>query len=259
MTTKIAVSPRIRRRARKKSNWPKARFFATLLFFLLISSNIWAGSTCSINVGAIEISCPLGVVQAMAAARKFIPALALAGLGAVLLVLFFGRAFCSWICPGRWIFNRGPASNSKPWRARAWMQRIIVGGVIGAAWVCQTPVFCVICPAGVVCRGALAAGTGGSILPAVGWLGMLIGVEWASGMSWCRDLCPLGAAFSRLSRLNPFMRLKANPNQCVPCKACSRACPEGLNVATDTDLSTCTKCFICQSACPRDAIELKVL
>jgi ferredoxin-type protein NapH len=173
--------------------------------------------------------------------------------------MFFGRAFCSWICPGRWIFNRGPVSDAKPRRARVWTQRLLVGGVISAAAVCQTPVFCVICPAGVICRGALAAGTGGSILPAVGWLGMLLGLEWSGGFSWCRDLCPLGAALSRLSRLNPFLRLKANPQQCIPCKACRCACPEGLNVAQDRDLSACTKCFICQTACPRDAIELKLL
>jgi ferredoxin-type protein NapH len=209
-------------------------------------------------LGFLEIACPLGVVQVMAAARRLIPALLLAGASGLLLVLFFGRAFCSWICPGRWIFNRGPVRDSKPWRARAWVQRALVGGVIGAAWLCHSPVFCVICPAGVVCRGAIAAGTGGSLLPTFGWLGTVVGLEWASGRSWCRDLCPLGAAFSRLSRLNPFLKVKADPQQCVPCKVCRIACSEDLNLATDTDLTFCTKCMDCIPVCPRQAIELKL-
>ena len=87
----------------------------------------------------------------------------------IILTVLLGRFFCGWICPGRWIFNRGPAANSKPGRTRTWMQRAVIGGVIGASFLCHTPVFCVICPAGVVCRGAIAAGTGGSFLPAIGW------------------------------------------------------------------------------------------
>jgi len=174
MTTKSIARSRPKRIAKKPSRWPRLRLIVTVLFFLLITSNIWAGSTCSVNLGGVEIACPLGVVQVMAAARKFIPALALAGFLGFVLIVIFGRAYCSWICPGRWIFNRGPAADSKPWKWRVWAQRVIVGGVIGASFACKSAVFCVICPAGVACRGAIAAGTGGSILPTVGWFGTML-------------------------------------------------------------------------------------
>jgi ferredoxin-type protein NapH len=193
------------------------------------------------------------------ASKKIIPTLAISGLVGYLLIIIFGRAFCSWICPGRWVFNRGPAAQSKPWKHRVWAQRIITGGVIGAAWICHNPIFCVICPGGVVCRGAIAAGTGGSILPTLGWFGVLLGTEWATGRSWCRDICPLGAALSRFSRFNPFLKVRNNPETCHPCVACQRACPEDLNLATDRDLTSCTKCMECISACPRKAVELKIL
>jgi ferredoxin-type protein NapH len=198
-------------------------------------------------------------VQLMAAWRRIIPGLLLAGMLGFGLIVLFGRAFCGWICPGRWIFNRGPTANSKPWKYRAWAQRIIVGGVLAAAYVCHNPIFCTICPAGVVCRGAIAAGTGGSILPTFGWMGALQGLEWASGRSFCRDLCPMGAWLSRLSRLNPFFRLKSNPTTCHPCIACQRVCPEDLNLAKDSNLSSCTKCMQCLTTCPRGAVEIKVL
>ncbi|MBL7163016.1 MAG: 4Fe-4S binding protein [Anaerolineales bacterium] len=209
------------------------------------------------DIGPFEIACPLGVAQLIAATGKIIPGLLLAGLIGFSLIVLFGRAFCSWICPGRWIFNRGPVKSSKPWKYRVWAQRAIVGGVVGAAYVCHNPIFCTICPAGVICRGAIAAGTGGSILPTIGWMGALVGVEWASGRSFCRDLCPLGAGISRLSRFNPFLKVSNNPETCQPCIACERVCPEDLNLSQDTDLSTCTKCMECIPACPWGAIEIK--
>lgn len=182
MTSVVASRPR-RRRSRRTNAWPRLRFGTTLLFLLLVASAAWGGTTCYVDLGAVGIARPLGVAQVLAASRAFLPGLALAGLVGVLLVVFFGRAFCGWLCPGRWIFNHGPATARKPWRARVWIQRALLGGVVGAAWLCHTPVFCAICPAGVICRGAIAAGTGGSLLPALGWLGAAVSVEWASGRS----------------------------------------------------------------------------
>ena len=258
MTTKVGTRTPAQGILRKAGPWPKVRFTTTLVFLLLLAGKLLTGGTSYVSIGPVNIACPLGIAQIMAASRIFIPALALAGLAGFLFIVFFGRAFCSWLCPGRWIFNRGPVTAKMPWRARAWIQRGLMAGVVGVAWVCRSPVFCPICPAGVICRGAIAAGTGGNPLPTFGWLGALVSLEWASGRSWCRDLCPLGATLSRLSRFNPFFKLKSNPEHCLPCLACQKACPEGLSLAHDTDFSTCTKCLACMSACPRGAVDLKL-
>ena len=94
----------------------------------------------------------------------------------------------------------------------------------------------------------------------VGWLSALIGFEWSTGRSFCRDLCPMGTLLTWTSKLNPFIKPTVNPDKCVPCKACSRACPEGLNLSNpDIDKSPCSKCFACQMACPRDAVQLKLI
>ncbi len=239
--------------------WPVTRALITLLFFVLIGNGFWIGSSCSVSIGLLDFTCPLGAAQVMAASRAFIPALAWGALSSLLLIILFGRAFCSWICPGRWIFNRGTRAGARSGKVRAWIQRGLVGSVIGAAWLCHTPVFCVICPVGAFCRGAIVAGSGGSFVPMIGWLGVLLGAEWASGLSWCRDLCPLGALFTRLSRLNPFLKVKRNPEICRPCKVCEKSCPEGLSLSRDVDFSACNKCFECQAACPRGAIEVKLV
>ncbi|MBC8336582.1 MAG: 4Fe-4S binding protein [Anaerolineales bacterium] len=259
MTTKKVVKKRSKTASYRIDSWATIRFLVTILFFILIGGGLWIGSTCSVSIGSVELTCPLGAAQVMAAAGVFIPALALGALLTILLIVLFGRAFCSWICPGRWIFNRRTQSGSRFRKYRAWIQRGLVGGVIGAAWLCHTPAFCIICPVGLSCRGAIAAGSGGSLFPIVGWLGVLVGAEWASGLSWCRDLCPLGALFTGFSRFNPFIKVEKNPEICKPCNICERSCAEGLNLAKDIDFSACTKCFECQETCPRGAVEIKLV
>ncbi|MBI4789204.1 MAG: 4Fe-4S binding protein [Chloroflexi bacterium] len=241
--------------------WPRLRAITTiaalLLFAMAARSKVELGTYSSVTLGPLRISEPLGVAQVIVATQQVTPVLVFGGLAGVLVIVLFGRAFCAWLCPARWIFNRGPSQARKPWAARPWIQSGIVGSIVGLAWIMRAPVFCVICPAGVICRGAVAAGTGGSILPTIGWLSAVFGAEWLSGRAWCRDLCPLGAALSRLSRLNPFIKVRANPERCRICVACQNACPEGLHLVKDKDFSSCTKCFACQAACPRGAVEIK--
>ncbi len=263
MVIETVARPVLKRNRQVEILWSRARFATSLGVMLLIAITaalkIELGTFSSFGFGPIRIACPFGVAQVLLATQEFIPILVIAGLAGILLTILFGRVFCGWICPGRWIFNHGPFTAQKPWKARPWVQGGMVSSVIGLSFVVHQPVFCPICPAGVVCRGAIAAGTGGSLLPTFGWLSVVMGFEWLSRRSWCRDLCPLGAAISLLSRLNPFLKVRANPEKCRPCLACEKACPEGLNLRHDTDFSTCTKCLACQAACPRGAVEIKMV
>lgn len=251
------------RKIEKYNSWARIRFVTTIVVLILIilsaMLDINLGTFSSFSLGPITVACPLGVAQIMAASQTFLPGLALAGLLGFLLTVFFGRAFCGWLCPGRWIFNHGPRTAKTPWKYRGWVQGGIVASVIGAAMFAHNPLFCIICPVGAICRGAIAAGTGGSVLPSVGWLGALLSVEWLSGRSWCRDLCPVGATLSRISALNPFIKPKANEEKCRPCLACMKKCPENMNLSQTPSLASCTKCFACQGACPRDAVEINLI
>lgn len=254
----LTILAALRKRIVEASVWSRARFLTMISFITLLGGRVWTGTTCYVGMGAVGVACPLGVAQISAATGIFNPTLAMAALIGALLSIILGRAFCSWICPGHWLFNHAPTTAARPLPARPLIQSVIVGSVVGAAWLFHIPLFCFICPAGVVCRGIVAAGIGGSVLPTVGWLSAVTGTEWASGRSWCRDLCPLGALLSRLGSLNPFLKVRSDPERCRPCLACQKACAEGLNLGRDTDFSTCTKCFACVSACPREAVEIKL-
>lgn len=78
-------------------------------------------------------------------------------------------------------------------------------------------------------------------------------------MSWCRYLCPLGAAlwpFSRVGRL----RVVRNGEICKSCHACDFACPQVIRISAQDEIRSgeCTLCFECMEACPeKDALDLR--
>ena len=71
---------------------------------------------------------------------------------------------------------------------------------------------------------------------------------------WCRNLCPLGALLSLLSRYAPWGRRVAET--CIDCSRCARGCP--MNAISDTFRETswreCIQCLRCEDTCPVEAI-----
>jgi ferredoxin-type protein NapH len=254
----VTSKPQVRKTKGRINPWPTLRFITTAVFLTLIGFGWVNGSTSSLTIGPLTIACPLGVVQVLAASGVWLPALALAGGLGLLLIVFFGRFFCGWVCPGRFLFNRKPSGKPLSNRTRDLLRGGILGGTVALSAVCHNPLFCLICPAGVVCRGAIAAGTDGSLLPTVGWLGMVAGLEQVTRRSWCRDLCPLGFMNQLVSRLNPFFKVQTS-DQCVPCKACENACPEGIKPTMARQDPRCTKCMECMYVCPRSAVVIKLI
>jgi polyferredoxin len=68
---------------------------------------------------------------------------------------------------------------------------------------------------------------------------------------WCRYLCPYGALLGLLSMLSPF-KVTRCAKTCIDCGACSRACPQLIDVQHKTRVSSpeCTGCLTCVSSCP---------
>lgn len=72
--------------------------------------------------------------------------------------------------------------------------------------------------------------------------------------SWCRYVCPFGAALSLLSLLAPY-RVRSR-GRCLNCKACDRACPVEIPVSEHVASyravrsGRCVNCFQCIDACP---------
>jgi polyferredoxin len=75
---------------------------------------------------------------------------------------------------------------------------------------------------------------------------------------WCRYLCPYGALMGIVSLASP-MRIRRNPETCIDCAKCAKACPSVLPVDKLVTIKSaeCTGCLECVAICPaKDALSL---
>ncbi len=77
---------------------------------------------------------------------------------------------------------------------------------------------------------------------------------------WCRYLCPYGAFLGLAALLSPA-RITRNPDTCIDCAKCAKACPSILPVDKLIQIRSaeCTGCLECVAVCPaKDALAMSV-
>src|SRR5664280_1326255 len=67
---------------------------------------------------------------------------------------------------------------------------------------------------------------------------------------WCRYLCPYGAMVGLASLASP-LRIRRDPELCIDCAKCAKACPSALPVDRLITIRSaeCTGCMECVAAC----------
>ncbi len=140
----------------------------------------------------------------------------------------------------------------------------VLGGSLVSAAIFGFPVFCLICPIGLVFATAIA------VVRAVGYqeptwslliFPAILIVELVVLRKWCHKFCPMGALLSLLNWGNNKIRPKVNEEVCLrsakgtDCQVCVNVCPEGLDPHSK-HIPECTKCGLCVDACPSKAISL---
>jgi polyferredoxin len=70
---------------------------------------------------------------------------------------------------------------------------------------------------------------------------------------WCRYLCPYGALMGLVSALSPS-RIRRDPDSCIDCGKCAKACPSILPVDKLVQIRSveCTGCMACVAECPAE-------
>jgi len=70
---------------------------------------------------------------------------------------------------------------------------------------------------------------------------------------WCRYLCPYGAMVGLVSLPSPT-RVQRQPDACIDCAKCAKACPSLLPVdrLVSVRSAECTACLKCIAACPAE-------
>jgi ferredoxin-type protein NapH len=239
----------------------------------------------------------------------------------VLLTVLLGNVFCSWVCPVGTIidsFDKGvekffPKVEDK--RSRRAKQRrenrnkskdksglvcpvcplhkisgvlgygIVASALVGSA-IFRFPVFCTICPIGIVSRGLFHFKSMMTItrMWMIWWIELFAVPIAATLLSlrerrfWCKRLCPVGAFLGLVGSLNPFIKPRVKDDRCImkgcpeDCKAshldicmlcrsmddymCEKVCPFDIDLAGHGSLAKCTKCLECYIVCPYDAITI---
>lgn len=184
----------------------------------------------------------------------------------VAVSLIFRKAFCGWLCPagtvseylwrlGGQTFGRNYRITRKADIALRGLKYLLLGFFLFA--VVSMPVEGIRAflegPFGVVDDVKMLnffrdIGTAGGIVIAF----LVIASVFIQNF-WCRYLCPYGALMGLVSLLSP-LRIRRNPNRCIDCAKCAKACPSALPVDRLVAIRSaeCLGCMQCVAACPAE-------
>jgi ferredoxin-type protein NapH len=219
-------------------------------------SGVALGGYCLLSLGNMPFICPLGFLQRPSIVEATTHAI-LIGLAITLaLIALHGRIFCGWICPiGLGLrFLKHDKGNG---RGIILAFSISLASMLIVSWILGFPIFCLICPVGIVSRIIASALTGSLDLWSILW-GITIFAVITLVLrihNWCGGVCPLGALQALLSPLK-ILRIKAS-SRCTRCRICARNCPLGLEIHKDREVDhmSCTACMKCVAECPFKALK----
>lgn len=257
------------------------------------------GSLSAFGAETVFAICPLGYLETVLAGREMMPHLFMSFLVVAGLTVLLGRVFCGWICPvplvrklltnkinegerplqdsasandaallasgnGKTVKAAGSQEDSPPNAATG---LVILGVTLGSSAVWGFPVFCLVCPAGLIFATVVALirliHFNEPTLDLLAFPAVII-VELVVLKQWCRRFCPLGALLSLFSRFNRTLVPVVDRSLCleetggVKCQRCRSACSFDIELKQGTGtgaISDCTKCRECADHCPVQAIR----
>ena len=141
----------------------------------------------------------------------------------LLFSLFFGRTFCSGVCPLGAIQD---IIALKPLALKPWIEKTL--GVIPYIYLGLAVLYAATASDFVICRYDPFIGIyrldGTFLMFVIGAIMLLIGVFIAR--PYCRFLCPYGVLLNWTSRFSKT-HLTITPSSCIDCKLCEHSCPFG--------------------------------
>lgn len=244
------------------------------------------GSLSALGIGAISTICPLGYIETAVASQTSTFRLFLPFIIIVVLTILVGRFFCGWLCPvpltrklftnkldttndySRDCTNIKPADRV-PAKKNIYSSLGVLVGTIGATAICGFPIFCLICPIGLIFATIF------SIIRLIGFneptfdillFPLILGLEFFLFRQWCSKFCPVGALLSLCGSFNRFFVPTIDKNKClqakngINCKHCREVCSLDIDLNDNLgkgNLADCSKCRECADHCPVQAITFK--
>lgn len=235
---------------------------AVIIFYSVVNLlGIAMGAYCSLSIGGITFICPLGFLQRPDLAGTTSCTI-LIGLTIIMAaILLIGRVFCGWICPMSVTLRISSSRSAENSRLHIFVFSASLVSLLLASWILGFPIFCLICPIGVVSRLIISALSGVVDLWSIAWGAVVLTamILLIKARRWCNGMCPLGAVQTLLSPLK-LMRIRVE-HGCRKCDACAKACPLGLEIheGRKIDQMSCTLCLKCVVICPFNALKLALV
>lgn len=245
------------------------------LFFFAVAPllGFMYGTTCAVTFGGFALVSPLELILLILGTKSVLLTWLVPGAIVILVIVFFGRFFCGWICPVGVLLEYSHGFTDKKQRKRVgglwrnWERYAVLFAVLLASLVFDFAAPYLFSPPGsiyriilfLMLRGVVAADLAVLLLF---FLADLLALR--HGRSWCNTLCPLGTVISSLSILN-LVRPKVDQETCIDfdfnCLNCERICPMRIPVtrADRWGMMQCNKCLKCWSDCPVKAIKIELL
>jgi polyferredoxin len=260
----------------------------------LMALNVWIGVQFYLWVRwaesggrALEVSRPAGVegwlpIEGLMQLKYFLLTRQLPNLHAAGFFLFvsflamsvlFRKSFCSWLCPvgtvSEYLWKLGRATFRRDFQLPRWAD-ITLRSLKYILWSFFAYAVASMSAAAIAefLGSPYALIVDVRMLNFFRYLGsttalVVLGIVVASVFIknfWCRYLCPYGA-FAGLAALLSPSRITRNPDTCIDCAKCAKACPSALPVDKLIQIRSaeCTGCLECVAVCPaKDALAMSV-
>lgn len=276
----------------KRTDVDRSQSIRRIVQWAFVAINLWIGVQFYLWVRHFETAGQSRFFERPAGIEGWLPIAALMNLkywivtgnvpplhpaGMFLLVSFLGmsilfrKAFCSWLCPigtvseylwrfGKHILKR----NVRVWR---WLdiplrslKYILLGlflWVVGSMSVEGIELF-LASPYGVIADVKMLNFFRFMSTTAAVTVLVLVVLSVFIQNFWCRYLCPYGALMGLAALFSPA-RISRDPEPCIDCAKCAKACPSSLPVDKLIQIKSaeCTACLECVAACPAEgALQL---
>lgn len=219
------------------------------LRLLLSALTVVLGAT--VFLGSAKFLETLPMCQAGPSVLRLIFSFGLSALAVVmtiaLLTLFFGRLFCSFMCPlGSSLSFIALFSKKGKKKIYPIMGGFILGLFIGAMVFGIAFVFRLLDPYSLFGRAMTAPLWFGVI-----FLVVIFIVTFFFGRLFCTSFCPVGLLLSRIAKISAFGI--TIPDECVHCGKCENVCPTGCidQKKNEVKRAYCVMCLDCMTVCPR--------
>jgi ferredoxin-type protein NapH len=241
-----------------------------MMLFLIPVLNLFGyrqiiGTYYSLNVGNLEIVDPALMIQHILLIKDIYIPILLAGMIPLIAALFFGKLFCSWMCPFNLVAEWAdkirkklrPSShrrtNKNPKIQVYWF---VYGAILLLVAVSGLPLIAFISMPGLISAQAADLIFAGGIGIELSMVPIIIGIEvFYKERLWCRYVCPVGATLAIL-RFKYSLSVQYEPSKChFQCSnddkisLCNQVCPIQLNPKRLDLYPYCFNCGACIQAC----------